>query len=163
MNWKSTMAGSFGALLLSLVGSTSGVCGAPPAAPCSLLTTNQVSAALAVTVGAGEAVGKLDCQWSQPGKGFGGKTVLLHIYGSAGRLTPADQFNIVKTPVPSRGMVKTKASGVGDDAVYVTTAAQTSLTVKKGNSVFQIKMSGFPIEQAKAKEKTLALDVLAKL
>jgi hypothetical protein len=40
------------------------------------------------------------------------------------------------------------------------------LTVKKGNSVFQIRIQGFPRNQAspiEAKEKTLALDVLAKL
>jgi len=163
MNWKSTMARSFGALLLSLVGSTSGVYGAPPAAPCSLLAPDQVSAALAVTVGAGDEVSKLECQWSQPGKGLTGKKVILHIYGSVGRLTPVDQFNTVKMPGPFKGIVKTQASGVGDDAVYVTSGPQTSLTVKKGNSVFQIRVYGFPIEQVKAKEKMLALDVLAKL
>jgi hypothetical protein len=44
------------------------------------------------------------------------------------------------------------------------------LSVKKGNFVFQVRIYGFPVkeiktkmEEIKSEEKTLALDVLAKL
>jgi hypothetical protein len=46
--------------------------------------------------------------------------------------------------------------------LYVQTSG-VSLYVKKGNSVFQIRVSGFPVEDSKAKEKSLAQDVVAKL
>jgi hypothetical protein len=139
------------------------VYGTPPTDPCSLLTSAQVSAAFGVTVGAEKETGGLDCQWSQPGEGLAGKGALLHLLGTVGRLTPVDQFNTTKMPLPIKGVTKTPVSGVGDDAVYVTTGALTGLTVRKGNSVFQIRVYGFPPEQIKAKEKTLALEVLARL
>jgi hypothetical protein len=50
----------------------------------------------------------------------------------------------------------------GDDAVYVETS-RAALYVKKGSFVFQIRVQRFPLEQIKAKERTLAQDVLAKL
>jgi hypothetical protein len=37
------------------------------------------------------------------------------------------------------------------------------LYVKKGNAVFLVRVSGFPMEDAKAKEKALAQQVLTKL
>jgi hypothetical protein len=37
------------------------------------------------------------------------------------------------------------------------------LYVKKGSFFFKVRVLGFPAEQIKAKEKTLALDVLKKL
>jgi hypothetical protein len=37
------------------------------------------------------------------------------------------------------------------------------LYVKKGNSVLLIRVSGFPLEDAKAKERALAQQALAKL
>jgi hypothetical protein len=52
--------------------------------------------------------------------------------------------------------------------VYVgkSASAAPELTVKKGDTVFQVWVQGFPRNQVnavKAMEKTLALDVLAKL
>ena len=71
-----------------------------------------------------------------------------------------DRFNTVKMPVPK--VVKTPVSGFGDDAVSVETGG-VALFVKRGTVVFQIRVSGFPVEDGKAKEKALAQDVLAKL
>jgi hypothetical protein len=131
--------------------------------PCSLLTQAQVSAAVGIALSPGKESGTLDCQWSEPGKTFTGKGVLIHVLGPVGSLTPAQRFNTIKMPVPIKGLTKTPVSGIGDDAVYVTTSGHTELTVKKGDSVFQVRVYGLPDEEAKAKEKTLAQDALAKL
>jgi hypothetical protein len=80
-----------------------------------------------------------------------------------GALTPAQQFDTIKTPLPVKGIIKIPVSGLGDDAVYGGNRFMTELTVKKGVFVFQIRVFGFPMEDIKAKEKTLAQEVLAKL
>ena len=87
--------------------------------------------------------------------------MLLTILEPIGNLTPVDRFNAAKTPVP--GVVKTPVGGLGDDAVYGGNKFRVTLTVKKGNSAFEIMVSGFPVEESKAKEKELAEGVLAKL
>jgi hypothetical protein len=130
----------------------------PPSDACSLVTTAQVSTALGVTVGTGKGSVPRECEWSQPGAG--GKGVLVEILGPMGSMTPVNRFNTAKMPVPR--IVKTPISGLGDDAVYVETSG-AALYVKKGDFVFQIRVHGFPLEEIKAKEKTLALDVMAKL
>jgi hypothetical protein len=163
MKLKVTICAMTASAFLAAAGGSGAFGAGGPTDVCALLTPAQVSAVLGVTVEAGKEQGKLDCQWSEPGKSLGGKRALLHIYGSVGRLTPVDQFNTVKTPLPFKGIVKTPLGGVGDDAVYVTTGGFTSLTVKKGDSVFQIRVYGFPLEQIKAKEKALAEEALPKL
>jgi hypothetical protein len=159
---KPTLAVFLGALFTFGAGSTRPAYAVPPQ-PCSLLTQAQVSAAVGVALDAGKESGALDCQWSEPGKSLTGKGVLLHILGSVGSLTPAQRFETIKTPLPIKGVTKSPISGVGDDAVYLTTSGRTELTVKKSDSVFQIRVYGLPEEEIKAKEKTLAQDVLAKL
>jgi hypothetical protein len=143
---------------------------APPADPCSLLTPAQVTAALGVPVAVGKDSDSRECHWLPPGANalLARKQARLHIVGSVGSLTPVDQFNIMKRPVPfNNRIVKTPVSGLGDDAVYIAGPGNmgtgTSLTVKKGSFVFQIRVYGFTLEQTKAIEKTLALNVLAKL
>ena len=137
---------------------------ASAADPCTLLTQAQVSAAAGVEVGTGKQSGKADCQWSQPGGALRGRSVLLEILGPMGSATPADRFNTVKTPLPVRGITKEPASGIGDDAVYVQTGGgRTALYVKKGDLVFRIQIFGIAAAETKAKEKTLAQEVLAKL
>lgn len=133
---------------------------APPSDACSLLTAAQASATLGVAVSDGKSSVPHECEWSQPGAGVGGKGVLAEILGPMGSMTAVDRFNTVKMPVGR--IVKTPVTGLGDDAVYVETAG-AALYVKKGDFVFQIRVHGFPLEEIKAKEKTLALDVLAKL
>lgn len=164
MNCKSTIAVVFAAIFALALGTSRAAYAAPPTDACSLLTPAQVSAALGVAVGAGKQEGQLDCEWDQPGWTMvRGMRLLLHILGPVGSLTPAQRFNTM----PVRGITKTPLSGVGDDAVYVIRGSSApELTVKKGGSVFQIRIQGLPrnqVNQIEAKEKTLALEVLAKL
>jgi hypothetical protein len=60
-------------------------------------------------------------------------------------------------------ITKTPVSDVGDEAVSGTSPAGTVLTVKKGSTVFVVHVYGFPVDQTKVMEKTLALDILFKL
>jgi hypothetical protein len=149
------------ALIALAVGGTPAAYAAPTTDACSLLTAAQVSAALGVSVEAGKAVDKSFCEWSQQGAASRPKAVLLTILEPIGNLTPVDRFNAAKMPLP--GVVKTPVSGLGDDAVYGGNNVRVALTVKKGNSAFEIVVSGFPVEESKAKEKAFAQEVLAKL
>jgi hypothetical protein len=167
MKWKTKAAMTVAAGLFVALGSARVAHAAPPTDACSLLTPAQVSEALGVAVSVLKAADQSYCQWSQNGKEIGGKGAFIFIVGPIGRLTPVERFNTIKTPLPVKGITKTPVSGLGDDAVYGTAgAAPPELTVKKGNFVFQIKVQGFPrnqVDQIEAKEKALALDVLAKL
>ncbi|HKV61825.1 MAG TPA: hypothetical protein VJO16_07930 [Candidatus Acidoferrum sp.] len=152
-------------LLALAMGSTRATYAAPPKDACSLLTPAQVNAALGVAPASGK--GTLDqslCEWSQGNTMVHDKGIFLLILGSIGTLTPAQRFDAIKMPLPVKGIIKTPVSGLGDDAVYGQTGSGApELTVKKGKVVFQIKVVGFPVDEIKAKEKALALDVLAKL
>lgn len=141
---------------------------AAPPQPCSLLTQAQVSKTLGTAVLAGKSKGQFDCEWDQVGWTMaGGQRVLLHVLGPVGSETPAQRFNTIKRPLPFGRMTKTPVSGVGDDAVYMPASGLgPELTVKKGEIVFQVVIQGSPrnqVNEIEAKEKALALDVLAKL
>jgi len=126
---------------------------------CMLLTPAQVSAALGVTVEAGKRVVSSSprvCGWAPPGgPHIDAKKVTL-------TLMTVKSFETSKTPVES--VEKAPLSGVGDDAIYITTGGfGTALNVKKGNSAFQVRVGGFKPEQEKQIEKSLALEILKKL
>jgi hypothetical protein len=58
----------------------------------------------------------------------------------------------------------TSISGVGDDAYYLAVGDQVGLIVKKGNAAFKVAVyAHIPVESKKAKEKTLAQQVVAGL
>jgi|SRR5579863_2649170 len=57
----------------------------------------------------------------------------------------------------------TKVEGVGDYAVYLGDSDLMNLYVKKGNVELSVNVHGFPIDQVKEKEKTLAKALLANL
>jgi hypothetical protein len=85
-------------------------------------------------------------------------------------LLDARGFATVKTPVNAAGITKTPMNGIGDEAVYGTTAGfGASFSVKKGDFYFSVHVKGFPFDKAKgpdeveAKEKTLALEILSKM
>jgi hypothetical protein len=125
--------------------------------PCTLLTQAQVSAALGVDVAPGQHVAKTACQWSAPGPSTPNAKKLT--------LTLQDPraFAYAKMPV-GHGVTKTPVSGIGDDAVSGTTPGLgTVLTVKKDSVVFVVHVFGFPTDEAEAKEKALAIQVLSKL
>jgi hypothetical protein len=173
MKSKLKFAVGFLTLAALTLGSAKAGYGAPATNPCSLLTTAQVSGALGIAVGTGKQEGKFDCEWDQPGwTMMRGVRLLLHVLGPVGNLTPVERFNTIKMPVPAflphaQEITKTPVKGVGDDAVYMPSSPLgPELTVKKGNSVFQVAIKGLPrdqVNQIEAKEKTLALDVLKKL
>jgi hypothetical protein len=132
---------------------------APPADACSLLTAAQVSAVLGGPVATTTPDPKKLCIWS-PGGVPGPKTVTLSFWDPTAFPSP-------KTALLP-GAVLTPVSGLGDQAVY--TGVQNEgysgafkLFVKKSGTVFSITVSGFPVDQTKEKEKTLALNVLGKL
>jgi hypothetical protein len=142
--------------ILSVRSSPSVAASAPDA--CALLTQAQVSAALGVSVGAGQHAGPVVqmCQWTSA-KAF----VQLDIMGQMGSLSPTDRFNNAKRPVG--GITKTPTGGVGDDAYYITSVSGTSLNVRKGNSALEIRVRGVPADQIKAVEKSLAQEAVLKL
>jgi hypothetical protein len=127
---------------------------------CSLLTQAQISAELGVPVEAGEHVVASApglCGWAPPGgPTINGRKVVLS-------LKTTEAFNIGKTPI--KGIIKTPVSGIGDDAYYTTASGLgTNLSVRKGDVAFNIALHGdFPVDRIKAKEKTLALQILSKL
>ncbi len=77
-------------------------------------------------------------------------------------LASEQEFAASKISLNKR-ITNTPASGLGDDAVYVTVGKLATLAVKKGSVYFFLRVYGLPLDQIKAKEKTFALDVLAKL
>jgi hypothetical protein len=155
---KLRIAKIVGAFLVLAAGISQPASAAPD--PCSLLTPAQVSAALGVTVGAGQSLGAAGCYWRGSGQAAD-KKVSISILTMQG-------FAIGKTPVPDTE--KPPVSGIGDEAYYKYFAEPrydkikvVDLDVKKGNTAFGIGVSGFPVEESKAKAKTLALQVLPKL
>ncbi len=144
--------------LLSTPGSLSA---AEPAAACPLLTQAQIASATGATVGAGSTIGMpTSCQWSGQGK-----IVTLVIKRPLAGKSPVEQFSDAKTRrLP--GITIEPVSGVGDDAFYVffagTTRAGCGLVVKKGTGVFEVRVYGFDLSQAKGVAGTLARDAAAK-
>ena len=126
---------------------------------CALLTTAQVTAALGTAVEAGVpmvASKPTTCGWAPPGgPQIDGKKVTL-------TLSTPNSFELAKKPM--NGIEKTPLSGVGDDAVFITTPGfGTGLSVRKGNSAFQVRVGGFKPDQEKQIEKALALEILKKV
>jgi hypothetical protein len=130
---------------------------APPPSPCSLLTQDQVNAVLGLSAKGGSGDAKT-CNWSEPTGAPGRKKIVVVAWQDA------KEFASAKAPTSSPNLVKTPVTGIGDDAVYVTvTNVTTTLTVKKGDVYFEVHVYGFGDADTKAAEKTVALDVLAKL
>lgn len=129
-----------------------------PTDACSLLSATEVSSVLGLSVGAGQRVvasSPLLCGWEPGGSSVNSKRVVAAII-------KVDQFTHEKTPL--QGITETQASGIGDEAHYMTTPGfGTGLSVKKGSFAFKIRVYGFPLDQVEAKEKALALDTLKKL
>jgi hypothetical protein len=137
-----------------------GICGAAVGQnPCTLLSPSQIDEVLGAAVGGAQPVGTTMCQWSvagQPNSIQGKKVavVLLTAQGYANAKAPVNAASITKTPIP----------GVGDEAVYGTTAGKmASLSVKKGNSYFSVRVTGYPMAQLQHMETVLAQEIAAAL
>jgi hypothetical protein len=128
---------------------------------CPLLTQAQIGAATGATVGSGSPIAApTSCQWSGQGK-----IVTLVIRKPVAGKSPVDQFNDGKTRALP-GVTIEPVSGVGDDAYYVYFSGQNragcGVMVKKGSSVFEIRVYGFDLSQAKTVSKALANDAASK-
>jgi hypothetical protein len=125
--------------------------------PCALLTPGQVSTAVGTTVAAGQPIGTTGCSWTATTPNPAGPKVMATI-----SILDAAGYEGLKTE-PTR-FTRTPLSGVGDDAVYATGVALTTLSVKKGVVAFIVRVYGVQgTDKQMAMEKALALDVLAKL
>jgi hypothetical protein len=125
---------------------------------CPLLTQAQVAAATGATVGAGSPIAApTSCQWAGQGK-----IVTLTIRKTLAGKRPVEQFNDSKARALP-GITVEPVSGVGDDAFYVYFAGQNragcGLVVKKGTGVFEVRVYGFDLGQAKSVSKMLAQQV----
>lgn len=129
---------------------------AAPTDACALLTPAQVSAALGFSAKPGHP-GLSDaktCVWP-----------LANFTKIGSKDTKLVQVTIMDsqdwaTVAPLVGVLGT-VKGAGDSAVYG--PGNSTLYVKRGKIEFSVFMQGFPDDLIKAKERTLALDVLAKL
>jgi hypothetical protein len=152
----------FVAILAFVLGfvTVSSATSAPKIDACSMLTQAQVSAALGVAVDAGRRIVPSAanlCGWAPPGgPAMAGKKLTLDF-------KTVQAFEVGKTSI--KGITKTPVSGIGDDAYYVTAGGLgTNLSVRKGNVAFNIALhSGEAVDQIKAKEKDLALQIQKKL
>lgn len=145
------------AFLLLVCTAPQALLSAPPEA-CSLLTQAEVNAALGVTAPLVKQTTAKICQWAPTGAKPGRDPSVVVTVQDAGT------FDFAKKPVTSANLVKTPLSGVGDDAVYNTvTNVTATLHVKKADTYFEIHVYGFPIDQTKTIEKTLAQQIVAKL
>ncbi|HLV96012.1 MAG TPA: hypothetical protein VKS44_12535 [Candidatus Acidoferrales bacterium] len=154
------------AILLFGAGAARTTYAAPPTDACSLLTEAQVSTVLGVPA-AGRALGPKSCIWVQTGVKPGSTRrrvdlVILIMQGYTGGYAVAT--------MPNAPTSATHVSGLGDDAYYLSMrsgAPTMELRVKKGGVAFGIRVQSdgtpFTPDQIKAKEKTLALEILAKL
>ena len=125
-----------------------------PIDPCTLLTADQVKAVLGVEIAVGPPPGKSSCMWKSTGTKVQMVTVMLQ--------PPGTSFEHMKVVLPT-AQIKT-LSGVGDDAFYTTLGAFVPLAVKKGGTIFIVKIYGVAApEKQEAYGKALALDVLKHL
>ncbi len=132
---------------------------AKAADPCALLTAEQVSATMGVAMAAKSPTLR-GCIWDETGKKTG-KRVMVNVLTAAA-------FTTGKTPVT--GTEKPAVTGMGNEAYYkyfeqprYEKIKVVDLDFKKGDSAIGIEVWGLPLEEAKAKAKTLALIAAGKL
>jgi hypothetical protein len=124
-----------------------------PSDPCAQITAAQVSTALGETVAAGQQAGTKTCSWSA--------TKPTHQVVSLMYSPPGD-WNTRKTRLMP-GVTKAAVSSVGDEAFALTAANFTTLYVKKGSTVFMVRVYGVPDpDRQLAIEKPIAQAVAAK-
>jgi len=164
MHTKPLFALLTGALLLSGCHSPT-----PPAAPaeapvtdsCAVLTAAEISSVLSVPIDPGKHFSPSNtimCSWFMTGgSGDAGVRLVLNF-------TTLDYFQKEKAPTNPR-VTMTPASGIGDDAYYITTEFGTSLFIRKGNTAigFSIRDKTLPTDQLMAKERTLGLKAAARI
>jgi hypothetical protein len=143
---------------------------ATPSDACAMLTAQQLSSALGAVVGPGQPTmpnSTIFCSWSEQGVPTAGARNVSVL------LMTTKSFESSKTPL--QGLTKTPVSGLGDDAFFTERPGTvSSLSVKKGDSYFQIKTRSNPewFKTGKTPEsdkkdqdvdRALALEILKKL
>jgi hypothetical protein len=135
-----------------------GVAAAPKKVACSLVTTEQVTAALGSAVGVGKPMTDKACQWSQLGKG--GDLLKLEV-----SLTTIDRYNKFKT---ASSATITTVSDLGDDAYYSTQTGkdvQVALVIKKGETAAIVHVFGGnkTVAEYQSMDKAIAVALLPGL
>ena len=141
--------------------------GSPDA--CSLLSPDQVGAALGVAVGAGQpSTGGAACRWTENGKPeTSAKMVQVDIMGQMGRMSPVDRFNAARQALGNQE--KPTVAGVGDDAYYIinpnlkASFVGCSINVRKRTSAFNVHIGGMSTTQVQPILKVLAQQAASKL
>ena len=125
-----------------------------PSNPCAQVTAAQVSAALGEAVGAGQQAGTKTCSWSADKPTHQIVTLMF---------SPPGDWTTRKTrQMP--GTTKASVSGVGDDAIAETLGNLTTLFVKKGSTIFMVRVYGVPSSARQlAIEKPIAQTVASKV
>ncbi len=130
---------------------------------CTLLTAQQVGAAVGVSVSGGQHVTPTyvkTCTWTASGNSDV-KTVTLYLQTAAAYDGGKDMAGRMAVASHAAAM---KPAGVGDDGYYFVTGTQVGLLVKKGSNSFKVTVyATLPVEKKEAMELTLARQVLAKL
>jgi hypothetical protein len=142
-------------IVFALVASGLRVAGAQaPSNPCAQVTAAEVSAALGETVAAGEQAGTKTCSWVANKPTHQIVTLMF---------SPPGDWNTRKTrQMP--GVTKATVSGVGDEALAETLGNLTTLYVKKGSTIFMVRVYGVPDSNRQlAIEKPIAQKVTAKV
>jgi hypothetical protein len=113
-----------------------------------------VSAALGETVAAGQQAGTKTCSWSA--------NKPTHQVVSLMFSPPGDWNTRKARQLP--GDTKTSVSGIGDEAFVETAGNFTTLYVKKGSTIFMVRVYGVPdVGRQVAIEKSIAQTVAAKV
>ncbi len=121
--------------------------------PCSLLTQEQVSAIVGVSVGAGSPIANTGCSWQSTGPA----RVMVTL-----SMQTEKMFAGAKSSA-APGMTKMPLSGIGDEAIFTGVQNFSSLWVRKGTTFPLFRVYGLPVSEAQTKLKALAADVVPKL
>jgi hypothetical protein len=152
-----TLARSLTSVALLIIPLRAGAFEAPKD-PCSVLTLQEVSAALgAPSAGAKHLVATL-CEWDvsgQPSDTHSKRLTLGFLSASAWEQTKALRERMQQ-------FTRTAVDGLGEEAVFSTNGTICTLQVKKGSAVLDMHLYGFPPDQAKGKEIDLARAALAR-
>jgi len=152
-------------LLIALftAGATVAVSATPGGADdaCSLLTTDQVSAATRTPVGEGTYLMptvRRTCTWAALHPVAQGVKIVTVSYEAL------DMFAAGLNSGGNAGGSGTPVSGLGDSAYYLMTNGLLGLHVRKGGIALKVAVySKLPNEQVQAMEKALAVEVVPKL
>jgi hypothetical protein len=125
--------------------------------PCTLLTTQQVSAVMGANFDKAIPAGATICEWIATGPSGPNGTKKVELV-----MVPANTFATRLTPMPAP-ITRTPVSAVGDVANYETTPMGGTLSVQKGDAYFMLQVRGVPLANQQAMEITLAQQIVSLL